>query len=387
MARLCTKVFAMTEHGERYRVKCLSCGYEKLVSDLLSISLCPRCGSVLGVNHSNNVFRVDLMGRGVWRYSSLLPSIPERISLGEGLTPISKFGSVWIKNERFNPTGSYADRASAVIISYIKSCGWSLFTSLYERDFTKSLVRYAQSQNMQCRVVALGMNFMDIDDILFLASKNIEVSFNIDNEEKPFVRYANPLTIEGLKTIAFEIYESGVSAERIVVPSETGLLALSILKGLNELRESGIDINYEIVAVSLKNSSPSYLAGVRDVKVVEIGDGEAYEALKNVISKGFNTKPLSALSIYVAENFGKAVAVLTMGFKTLSTRSSNVKRMIIEVLLQEKRPLTAYEIWKTKPVYTLRAVYKALKSMELANEICFDVVSKGMRKTKVYKLC
>jgi len=377
----------MTEHGERYRVKCLRCGYEKLVSDLLSVSLCPRCGSVLGVDHSNNVFRVDLMGRGVWRYSSLLPSIPERISLGEGLTPISKFGSVWIKNERFNPTGSYADRASAVIISYIKSCGWSLFTSLYERDFTKSLVRYAQSQNMQCRVVALGMNFMDIDDILFLASKNIEVSFNIDNEEKPFVRYANPLTIEGLKTIAFEIYESGVSAERIVVPSETGLLALSILKGLNELRESGIDINYEIVAVSLKNSSPSYLAGVRDVKVVEIGDGEAYEALKNVISKGFNTKPLSALSIYVAENFGKAVAVLTMGFKTLSTRSSNVKRMIIEVLLQEKRPLTAYEIWKTKPVYTLRAVYKALKSMELANEICFDVVSKGMRKTKVYKLC
>ncbi|MEM4848695.1 MAG: HTH domain-containing protein, partial [Ignisphaera sp.] len=63
-----------------------------------------------------------------------------------------------------------------------------------------------------------------------------------------------------------------------------------------------------------------------------------------------------------------------------------VKKHIVEIL-SKKSPLTAYEIWKEKPIYTLRAVYKAVKDMEAKGELCFDIMTRGKRKIKLYKLC
>ncbi|MEM0027035.1 MAG: hypothetical protein QXT53_04365 [Ignisphaera sp.] len=84
---------------------------------------------------------------GVWRYSFLLPSFGKEFSLGEALTPIYKIEGVLIKDESRNPTGSYADRASAVIVSHVMSLGNAInksFIVQYVEDFTKSVVYYME---------------------------------------------------------------------------------------------------------------------------------------------------------------------------------------------------------------------------------------------------
>ncbi|MFN3268812.1 MAG: hypothetical protein ACK416_06105, partial [Zestosphaera sp.] len=95
-------------------------------SELLQAS-CPRCGGMLSIHYGGACFQVRRDEKGIWRYS-LLPTFQTRVSLGEGLTPITVVDGVLVKNERFNPTGSYADRASSIIASYVRSMG---ITELY----------------------------------------------------------------------------------------------------------------------------------------------------------------------------------------------------------------------------------------------------------------
>ncbi|MEA2071209.1 MAG: pyridoxal-phosphate dependent enzyme, partial [Asgard group archaeon] len=62
--------------------------------------------------------------QGVWRYSDFLPDFTQKISLGEGLTPIRKAHQLFaediqlsFKLEGKNPTGSFLDRVSPVLVS------------------------------------------------------------------------------------------------------------------------------------------------------------------------------------------------------------------------------------------------------------------------------
>ncbi|MEM1560748.1 MAG: pyridoxal-5'-phosphate-dependent protein subunit beta [Ignisphaera sp.] len=364
--------------------KCLRCGYEIEEGNLLQ-SYCPRCNGILGIEYREAVFRIVSSGKGVWRYQSLLPPIRSRVSLGEGLTPLSRVRKLLVKNERFNPTGSYADRASALIASYVKDLSVERIVAPYVRDFTRSLTYYLISLGVEVGVKVSSIFDIELDDIVFFSLKSVNI-FREINTEVMYVDYVNPLTIEGLKTIVFEVYEKRVDVERIVVPAETGLLALSIQKGLRDLQISGCEFNCEVVAAKIKGIDAPLLNGVQGIHVVEVMEDEVYEAYKKFVSKGFKTKPLATLSYYVAELLGNALAVVTMGFISPSRGRSIVKKHIVEIL-SKKSPLTAYEIWKEKPIYTLRAIYKAVKDMETRGELCFDIAAKGKRKIKLYKIC
>ena len=367
-----------------YVLGCLMCGY-RIRGQPLVYSLCPRCGGALGIELADHVFKVNHELPGLWRYSTLLPPIYSKYSLGEGMTPINSFDGVLIKNERFNPTGSYTDRASAVIVSYVKDLGIHEIRSKYVKDFTKSFMHYSLNAGLKADVVVDDITSVELDDITYFAQKGISLLRNVEGSSL-CVGYVNPLTIEGLKTIVFELHEKGLKAETVVVPAETGLLALSLLKGLRDLRECGLDVNYEITAATIKGLNVPLLSGVKGVRVVEVPEDEVYYAFKRLIDRGLRTKPLSALSFYVAQNIGNSVAVITMGYRSLSTNKSVIKKLILDALAK-RGPMTAYEIWRSRQTYTLRAVYKAVKSMEARGEICFDIKSKGRRKVKLYRLC
>lgn len=369
---------------QKYILRCLSCNYEVQDNNLLQ-SYCPRCSGVLTIEYSKPLFKVIDSEKGVWRYLPLLPSIYSRVSFGEGLTPLNKVGKVFIKNERFNPTGSYADRASAIIASYIKDVDVKSVIIPYVKDFTRSLTYYLLSIDVNIGVRIDSIFNIELNDLMFFSLKDIELIRMVDDRGL-YVDYINPLTIEGLKTIVFEVHEKKINVDHIVVPAETGLLAISIQKGLKDLQESGNEISCEVVAAKVKGPDPPLLRGIRGIRSVEVPEAEVYEAYKKFISKGFRTKPLAILSYYVAESLGNSLAVVTMGFTPQSRSRSMVKKFVLDIL-SKKSPLTAYKIWKEKPVYTLRAVYKAIKDMEARGEICFDVVAKRGRKVKLYKLC
>lgn len=332
------------------------------------------------------VFRINREERGIWRYSTLLPKVSAKISLGEGLTPLVNLDGVLIKNEKNNPTGSYADRASAVIASYLRSLGAKYVFVEYVPDFTRSLIYYLR--DIEAKVVVDSILEVELEDAILFAKRSLELVRSPSDGDLE-VSYVNPLTVEGLKTIVFELYESGVNVDYIVVPAETGLLALSLYKGLKDLESAGVDFSCEIVAVKVKGSSARLLEGLKldGLKVIEVSEEEAYQSLRELVKKGLKVRPIVALSYNIAKTTKNAVAIVTMGFRPPSrAEKSAVKRVILEVLAK-KQPLTAYQIWKENPSYTLRAVYKAVKHMETKGDICYEVVSRGKRKIKLYRLC
>src|SRR4029078_11988285 len=71
---------------------------------------------------------IDTRTRSLWRYHAALPvQIDKPITLGEGCTPLVELA--WgdlrphFKLEWFNPTGSFKDRGSAVMLSFLRQIG------------------------------------------------------------------------------------------------------------------------------------------------------------------------------------------------------------------------------------------------------------------------
>uniref|UniRef100_A0A7C2VCZ0 Pyridoxal-phosphate dependent enzyme n=1 Tax=Ignisphaera aggregans TaxID=334771 RepID=A0A7C2VCZ0_9CREN len=332
-----------------FLLQCIGCGYA-FQSTTPLVSLCPRCGGVLAVEYPNTLFKVNRKEGSIWRYSQLLPSFSSRVSLGEGLTPIAKVGDVFVKNERFNPTGSYSDRASAIIASYVRSIGAQSVKVAYAKDFTRSIIHYLDVVGAKARIFSPTFSAVELEDLVFFASKGLELE-KVKSSNDLFVDYVNPLTIEGLKTIAFEIYEKRPRAEKIVVPAETGLLALSIVKGLGDIGEEARE-SYEVVATTIKGHNAVLLHNIKGIRVIEVGEDEFYEAFKRLVDKGFKTKPLAATSFYIAESLGNAVAIVTMGYRSSSTSRSAVKEAYSRNSLTQRSCYSIRDMERTACLHT-----------------------------------
>jgi threonine synthase len=96
-------------------------------------SSCPVCGGLYDFKGQPCFDRggIDPAAPGIWRYRQMfgLPQEVEVVSLGEGNTPLvwaDAFGrEVAFKCEFLNPTGSFKDRGSALIIAMLKARGVS----------------------------------------------------------------------------------------------------------------------------------------------------------------------------------------------------------------------------------------------------------------------
>ncbi len=367
-------------------LRCSRCGRDLEQEYLLS--RCPYCNGVPLVVYENPVFKPNPSMPGVWRYTSLLPSFKTRISKGEGLTPISRVGGVYIKNERFNPTGSYVDRASALIASYIAHVGLRKIAIKYDGVFSKSMAYYLSISNVSETLICVDDPLeITADDFLYIL-KLCKISVCSGEAEAFHVSYVNPLTIEGLKTIVLELYERRVNVEYIVVPAKTGILALSLAKGLSDLEEAGIHAGYEVVAAVKKGSqTPGIIEGEKRVRIVEVSTEDIINSLRELTERGIYTTPLSAVGYHVAKYLGKAVAVITIGYKpVVRRRESELKKVVIKTL-EKLGKATAYEIWRENQEYSLRGVYKIVKSMVEEGGICEETVTRGNRKVKIYSLC
>ncbi|MEM4831636.1 MAG: hypothetical protein QW740_04320 [Sulfolobales archaeon] len=364
---------------------CVKCG--RVYSD--EVLTCPSCGWPTVFTYSNKAFRIEKAEPGIWRYRSVLPKVDRVVSKGEGLTPVNSVGGVLVKNERYNPTGTYSDRASSVIASYALSRGFATVRTKFEEDFTYSLVYYLSGVSSVEVVVEdpLLLDYLDVD--MLLRAGNVRLVFG-ESKGTSLLGYASPLTIEGLKTIAFEIYERRLRVERVVVPIRTGLLAYSIWKGFRDLEDVGISTSYEVVAASIKGvGKPSLPVFAKSIRLVEISRDEAFDSLVKLWKNGIKTKSLSASAYAVAENLGNSVAVVTMGFRPLSASRRTDREMRKEIIrvLERVGEATAYEVWKVFPAYSLRGTYKVLESMEEIGEVCSEFKSRGRRKVKYYRVC
>lgn len=101
--------------------------------------------------------------RSMWKFHEVLPvdSPAEAISLGEGLTPLlkcrqvgpfSRFSSLFIKDESFNPTGSFKARGMSAAVTRAKALGAKVLALPSAGNAAGAATYYAAKAGLPCYI-------------------------------------------------------------------------------------------------------------------------------------------------------------------------------------------------------------------------------------------
>lgn len=219
---------------------------------------------------------------GIWRYERLLalsPSAP-RPPLHAGGTPLLhaerlgkslELSQLYIKNDTVNPTGSLKDRATAVVLARAAEIGAEKVAVASTGNAGSSLAGLAASMGMPAAIfvpaaapraklvqaLLYGAQVFAVqgtyDDAFELCLQACE-EFGWYNRNTAY----NPYTIEGKKTVAFEIYEQlGHTAPDVVfVPTGDGCILSGVARGFRDLRTLGlINRGPRLIAVQAEGSN------------------------------------------------------------------------------------------------------------------------------------
>ncbi|MEM1877549.1 MAG: pyridoxal-phosphate dependent enzyme [Desulfurococcaceae archaeon] len=423
------------------QLKCVKCGY-------LSIEnrhpLCPVCGSFMHPIH-NLEQPIASKGYGVWRYSGNLPYFEKNLTLGEGATPLIKSSKifsneVYFKDEGRNPTGSFRDRAASLIVSDAVECKAKRIVVASDGNMSSSVVAYAARAGIEVTVYV--PSWIDVEKIALMKAYGANVIVK-DSPLDELLEYVNKrsrkegfynasstynaLSIEGLKTISFELWEQLGSVSEVYVPLGSGLTVFSIYHGFQELKQLGLidripriigvetcsnPIYSETLKSNVSKCSEEPLPGLSYRKpiimefvleildeygeVVVVSRKEIIEAAKKAVRvEGLFIELSSAVSLAGAEKKGaldNSVIILTgHGLKGYSAYSKPSKAKMINLfpgstknliisLLKEKPGLTGYDIWKNIGLsISVQAIYQHLHDLEKRGYIR-SIYENGVRK-------
>lgn len=224
---------------------------------------------------------------GVWRYRELVaPDVPidAIVARGEGNTGLYRApraleawvgleqGSLWLKHEGENPTGSFKDRGMCVGVSAALHEGSRVLACASTGNTSASLASYAAIAGAPCVVfvpegkVALGK----LAQTIAYGARVLAVrgSFDlamrlVDQAARSFglglLNSINPWRIEGQKAIALEVLDdlAWSPPDWIVLPAGNLGNTSALGKALREARAAGlIDRLPRLAAVQAEGASP-----------------------------------------------------------------------------------------------------------------------------------
>ena len=220
-------------------------------------------GHYLNLSQGPGLKRRDIDGarRSVWRYAAALAVGAEHaVSLGEGGTPLLDGewhgAPVHYKLEFMMPTGSFKDRGTTVLVSYLKSRGVRRVLEDSSGNAGASLAAYAAAAGLTCRIlVPETASYPKIAQIAACGADVVTIkgsrqdvaeaalAQSADPGEAIFYASHNwqPFFVEGVKTLAYELWEqSGFRApDNLVVPLGYGSNVLGAERGFDELVRAG----------------------------------------------------------------------------------------------------------------------------------------------------
>lgn len=227
----------------------------------LTTSHCPRCNGILELRKDYTVINARAVVKkditSMWSLREVLPHISNVVSIGEPLTPIvtttyaspsGKKTTVFLKNEGLMPTGSFKDRGSSVLVSYMKSIGIREAATDSSGNAGVSMAVYSYVADIKLTVyspVSISPEKKKIIEIfkasLALTSSREEAS---KRAKESGVYYANhswhPIFFEGTKTFMYEAVIQVRDIDAVFVPLGSGTLFLGIMEAIKELREHDV---------------------------------------------------------------------------------------------------------------------------------------------------
>ncbi len=418
--------------------KCLNCGY-KTSKPLM---ICPRCNGLM-----RPVYRWiwrPLHTRSINGFKTMLPRLKQYISLGEGWSPLISSkrmfsGRIYFKDEGRNPTGSFRDRAASLIVSHAYEEGYKRIILASDGNMGVSVSAYAARVGIET-IVYVPKN-TDPEKILLMKAygartiirdepiDQLLVKVEKEAEKKGYYNASstyNTLSIDGLKTISYELFLDGVVPTRIYLPLGSGLTLLSIYWGFKELLDHGYikyiprligvetcgnpvyGMRYGLIDKPCNEKSfpglsyrePIILKHVLDVikrygEIRIVSRRMTIEAAKKLSKlEGLFVEPSSAVALAGAleDQPSEAVILLTghglkgpgiylRGSRLREPRifPGSTKYLILEILLREPG-LTGYEVWRKLGLnITLQAVYQHLHDLEEKKLVISRIVGNKRR--------
>ena len=293
--------------------QCSKCGVQYGAADVTYT--CPEDGSNLDVRLDYAAIRasasVDSISSqrepSIWRYLPLLP-VGDPGNQGTqlwavGWTPLIRSGrlaeglklkAMWFKDDGRNPTASFKDRASAVVVARAVEIGAKPIRTASTGNAGAALAGMAAAAGVPAVILAPSTapeakvaQLLIYGAQVILVDGNYDQAFDLSLEAaQEFDWYCrntgyNPFTTEGKKTAAFEICEqlspSGADGweapEAVFVSVGDGNIITGLHKGFKDLSELGwidhIPRLYGIQSIGSAAVTNAFEAGAEEIQPVQ----------------------------------------------------------------------------------------------------------------------
>lgn len=263
--------------------------------------------------------------RTLWRYRAALPvEITDPISMGEGCTPLvqRKWDAhrPFFKLEWLSPTGSFKDRGSTVMLSFLRQIGVRSVLEDSSGNGGSSVAGYGAAGGMKVKILAPAYTSpAKIAQVRAYGAQVQLVEGPREGSEAEAMRQAGetfyashnwqPFFLEGTKSLAYELWEdfNFTAPDNIIIPVGSGSSLLGCYMGFKELMNAGqIAKLPRLFAAQPLNCSPvdaSFQAGV-DIPV-------AREVRKTIAEGTAISRPLRLREIVTAlrNSGGRTIAI------------------------------------------------------------------------------
>jgi threonine synthase len=219
---------------------------------------CSDAGTPLLITPGSGISRDDIesSSRSLWRYRAALPvDIANPITLGEGCTPLVQQAwgdlSPYFKLEWFNPTGSFKDRGSAVMLSFLRQIGVDAILEDSSGNGGSSMAGLGAAGGMRVKIITpASTSPAKIAQVRAYGAEIQLVEGPREESEAEAIRQSNetfyashnwqPFFLEGTKSLAYELWEDlGFRApDNVVIPVGAGSSLLGCAFGFRELKKA-----------------------------------------------------------------------------------------------------------------------------------------------------
>ena len=270
----------------QFSYQCIRCGKEYSISP--DLYTCPECLKLQTPDQPLlGVLEVQLKGNwepGKDPFSDLLP-VDEKYfpPVPWGNTPLWKPGrlrkelslpSLYIKDDSFNPTGSFKDRASAMVSAFARqhNINTIVLASTGNAGSSMSGIGAAAGQKIvlflpETAPPAKLIQSLQYGALVYRVKGNYDRAYDLSLEYSSLKGGMNrstawnPMTMEGKKTVSLEIFRDlGFRVpDRVVVSAGDGCILGGVYKGFQDLISLGAAGRMpKITAVQAEGSSALY---------------------------------------------------------------------------------------------------------------------------------
>jgi len=334
--------------------------------------------------------------RSMWRYAKILPLInnENRVSLGEGWTPILamprlaaelNINNLFIKDESFNPTGSFKARGLSMAVSKAKELGIRSMIVPTAGNAGGALSAYCAKAGIESIVVmpthtpdafkkeckAFGAELILVNGLindcaqLVAKIKNDRDCFDVSTMKEPF-------RLEGKKTLGYEIAEqmNWTLPDVILYPAGGGTGLIGIWKAFKEMLSMGwiTNIPTRMIAVQAQNCKP-----LVDTFTQKQLDSSKYQGMPTIANGLAVPRPFAEQMMLkvLAQSKGTALAVseqeITNSVKEIAVKEGMLVAPEGAALLAAlKVLLNSGQIFKDERILLLNtgSCYKYLENFE-----------------------